>query len=353
MPDFAIRPRFTPADILTGLIVDHDGADLVEDAGGGIATWPNRVAAANPAVQTVVANRPALGSIDAELAADFDGVNDQLHYAAALHASATDLEIVVVVKADDAIATAWQALFVGNGGLAVLHIEDAGDQPAYYDGVLRAAGTPAITDKQIYRFHLAPGVGTIARNAQVLTSGLGFTSNVWAVGSSIGADDSNGSPLDGRIAKVMIWERLLRPREIHLVERQLIGRYALPLGAGVSSEPRVVASAATWNDPAFGGQPPRINPTLDHPHMHWVGTTGWLQLSAMVGGVDGPLDTALGGRLFSWRPLEWPGATEPWLFQDSGCSSVADVNCNVVGHYAIQARRSGGGAVIVHYDAVS
>jgi hypothetical protein len=124
-----------------------------------------------------------------------------------------------------------------------------------------------------------------------------------------------------------------------------------------------VTSGATlqpWNDPprpvgTLGGDdlgaPSRLNPVIGHGHTRWVGTVGTeIELTAtVIGMLPGPLDAALGGRLFSaWR-AETP---EPVFAFSSpaGKSSVQRFTPLTEGHYTIGMRRTGGGEVLIHLD---
>jgi hypothetical protein len=88
----------------------------------------------------------------------------------------------------------------------------------------------------------------------------------------------------------------------------------------------------------------RANPLQSHPHRCFRGTVGVpVVISAVVGGVVGPADTALGGRLFSADLLECPAPT-PTSFT-AGLSSVQQFTPRVAGHYMIALRRTSGGAM--------
>lgn len=107
----------------------------------------------------------------------------------------------------------------------------------------------------------------------------------------------------------------------------------------------VVVSGATleeWTDS-------RINSIVGHPQRHYVGTVGdQIEIRATVGGVDGPLDSALGGRLFNCWRAEGP-AVFP-ITHDSGRSSVQSFTPYAIGHYTLGIARESGGAVLVHID---
>ncbi len=123
-----------------------------------------------------------------------------------------------------------------------------------------------------------------------------------------------------------------------------------------------IASGATlelWKDPARPagtqggsdpGAPSRLNPLPDAPHRRWVGTIGSpIVVRATVNGVEAPLDTALGGRLFkAWwveqaGPADGPTGT-------AGKSSEQTFTPLVDGHYTLGVERDQGGAIFVHVD---
>ena len=93
----------------------------------------------------------------------------------------------------------------------------------------------------------------------------------------------------------------------------------------------------------------RINSIVGNPQRHYVGTVGaQIEIRATVGGVDGPLDSTLGGRLFECWRAEGP-AVFPITY-DSGRTSVQRFVPCAVGHYTLGMGRDTGGSVIVHID---
>lgn len=113
-----------------------------------------------------------------------------------------------------------------------------------------------------------------------------------------------------------------------------------------------------WQDPerpptTLGpGAPSRLNPIDGYPHTKYVGVVGTqIELTASVGGVAGPLDAALGGRLFTPWFVERPcvhGFASP-----AGQSSVVRFTPWVAGHYCIGVGRTNGGHVLLHFDVGS
>jgi hypothetical protein len=122
-------------------------------------------------------------------------------------------------------------------------------------------------------------------------------------------------------------------------------------------EARVVIGAgvvlAVWADPATIAAPSRINPNPTYqPKYVKVSPTATLVLRATVAGVDGPLDAALGGRLFQWSFVECAG---PWplsIVPTPGKSAEATIAMKAThfGHFSVLCRRDGGGGVVLHFD---
>lgn len=113
------------------------------------------------------------------------------------------------------------------------------------------------------------------------------------------------------------------------------------------------AALAPWTDPATVTRPSRINPAPNHRHLRRRATVGvQVTLSAVVAGVTGPLDGALGGRLFFGWFLEYPTFSAPGVTVPAGQSSVRRFTPTLAGHYTYLLRRADGGGLILHVDAV-
>ena len=108
-----------------------------------------------------------------------------------------------------------------------------------------------------------------------------------------------------------------------------------------------------WTDPSDGTLPSRLNPYPGQPDGRLVATVGQLvTLTAVVGGVSGPADATLGGRLFVAGSTEqahpWPVGWEPIT---PGYTSIQTFYPQAAGHYLVYLRRPAGGAIFVHLDA--
>ena len=111
-------------------------------------------------------------------------------------------------------------------------------------------------------------------------------------------------------------------------------------------------TTAVWADPAAasGLLPSRINPDPLHPHRYRLAAPGVeVEITATVGGVEGPLDAALGGRTFLGWFAECPGP-RPNVTSPGGQSSVRRFTPVDEGHYTYVFRRLGGGGLIFHLD---
>lgn len=113
------------------------------------------------------------------------------------------------------------------------------------------------------------------------------------------------------------------------------------------------ATNVVWSDPATASAPSRLN-TYPHrqPKYAKVAQGGTVVIKATVGGVEGPADAALGGRLFtSWWP-EWSGPYPPAIVHTAGSSSIVTVTFASahLGHFLLLLVRDDGGKVGIHLD---
>lgn len=105
-----------------------------------------------------------------------------------------------------------------------------------------------------------------------------------------------------------------------------------------------------WVDPAAAdGRPSRIRPHPGREQLYW-----WMRMGsscivkAVVGGVEGPADSALGGRLF--YPFLAEGFGPPIFTTTAGVSSVVRFTPTNPGHHVIGLRRPQGGGYLLHLD---
>jgi hypothetical protein len=118
-------------------------------------------------------------------------------------------------------------------------------------------------------------------------------------------------------------------------------------------------SVMQWTDTPTGSAPTRINPNANRPHLYLQASEGLatMQLAATVGGVEGPANIALGGRLFKWSWVEHPRTIgPPAIWSPAGFSSVCNISgspfLGQVGHYTILCWRDGGGAQLITWEAL-
>lgn len=111
------------------------------------------------------------------------------------------------------------------------------------------------------------------------------------------------------------------------------------------------ATPEAWNDD-------RLNPRGSAPHLYYrvpipaVGSLSTVVLRAVVGGVTGPLDGALGGKLFAVSRIAWSGDFPFAIGQTAGKSSEVTLRFayNMPGHQEVALRRPDGGAIVVSFE---
>jgi len=109
-------------------------------------------------------------------------------------------------------------------------------------------------------------------------------------------------------------------------------------------------TSTVWDDhPGIGSS--RINPQPTHPSNYQQGTVGTpITVLCTIGGVEAPLDGALGGHLFSSDFAEHPCPYPILAAGAAGQSSAQSFTPSVVGHYLWVIRHNGGGAIALHLD---
>jgi hypothetical protein len=124
----------------------------------------------------------------------------------------------------------------------------------------------------------------------------------------------------------------------------------LTSGAPVPPATAIVSVRDWTDDDQADGTPTPIHAHEGIPMRRFVAPVHErILIHAVVGGVEAPADSALGGRLFSVECCE--GAVIP-EFMDMGQSSVVCVRFRGCGHYALALRRPGGGSIIIPIDVV-
>ncbi len=111
-----------------------------------------------------------------------------------------------------------------------------------------------------------------------------------------------------------------------------------------------------WVDEASNTEASRLNPDPEHLPSYRkitiVAGAATVEFRAIVGGVEAPLDTALGGDLFTAAWAEWSGISPPPIVQTSGQTSVLNVplTSSNVGHFCLSLTRPNGGGMLIHFD---
>lgn len=114
------------------------------------------------------------------------------------------------------------------------------------------------------------------------------------------------------------------------------------------------ASVQQWDDPATGSAPSRVNDRPGIAELVFVGAAeDTIIFHAIVGGVEAPLDAALGGKLFTSWVAESPDGLPQFIATAgvAGQSSVQSFTPLVEGHYLFVVRREDGGTIAFHVDA--
>lgn len=108
-------------------------------------------------------------------------------------------------------------------------------------------------------------------------------------------------------------------------------------------------SRQVWTDPATGEKPSRLNYDERRPHTYRRGIIALpITVTAIVDGVEGPLDVDLDGDLFEWWLGEYPTAgPPPATSSPGGQSSVVTFTPAHEGHHLLVASRTDGGRILV------
>lgn len=353
MPDFEFEFRSEPRDIRRGLIVDlepddHFDPEIILPAGH----YPNRAVPSNPGKQTTGSKQPSLVTLGNAHFYNFDGADDFMLFEQDFTSAASDFTFAFAATPDVATGT-LRYFFDGSGTafpLVLAQLSNTANQLGYNDGSWQTdAAAVATTNLQGLVWQFDGTGGRVFRDgAQLFSDPYTPLSIDGSPNIVIGArNDGLANFYDGKLGNFLAWSRSLSTREQQLVSARVADRYGFPH----SADQRATVEIVDWRDPAAGTKPSRTNPFSGIPHKRAKASLGWLQIVAVVNGVQGPLDSALGGRLFQCYVIEHPTAYQPPVLQDSGYSSVADVRLDAAGHYTIVFRRTGGGAFVIHVDA--
>lgn len=175
----------------------------------------------------------------------------------------------------------------------------------------------------------------------------------------LGSTDGSTGFLDAKLRHVAVWDRQLSPQETDFIHNSFSHL------ASHSTNPYLSVEMRKWTDntrmyprPEIAARTGRVPVPLsllnstpgNEPLFHLCTGSKYarLQIAAHVGGLVLP-DSELGGRLFSWASVEFPGV-RPNILRDTGWSSVADFRVFKTGHYTVRCLRPQGGGHILHFD---
>jgi hypothetical protein len=165
----------------------------------------------------------------------------------------------------------------------------------------------------------------------------------------IGSEDGASNYCDMTLRGFQMWNR-----RITTIERDFAFQ-TLHTATDYAQDDRAIMVLETWTDDTGStDNPSRINPTADAPHFFkrarvFSDTSYRVQIECTVNGNVLP-DTELGGNLFTFDIVEFPGFL-PTFTQDAGWSSIIDVSLEDEGHYTFAVLRPSGGQVFLHLDA--
>ena len=113
-------------------------------------------------------------------------------------------------------------------------------------------------------------------------------------------------------------------------------------------------SRQVWSDPATLTKPSRLNFDQRRPHTYRRAIASVpVTVSAIVDGVEGPLDVDLGGDLFEWWFGEFPTAgPPPATSSPAGQSSTVSFTAAHEGHYLFVMSRANGGRLLVPFIVI-
>jgi hypothetical protein len=122
--------------------------------------------------------------------------------------------------------------------------------------------------------------------------------------------------------------------------------------ADFTLRPTSGVTVVDWFDEATGAHASRLNAEEGFPHRNYQAPIGTaIVVKATVGGVEGEIDSNLGGRLFLHWFTEHP-TSPPAITSGVGFSSVATFIPTIAGNYLLTFYRAGGGSVSVPIEVV-
>lgn len=239
IPDLSARWR---ADQITGL-----------SNGDPVASWPDASGYGNDATQSFVPSQPAwtASAINSQPAVYFAGDPRNLVSSTA-SSSAAQQTLVAVLRTDTISADHTIRAATGNGGLQV-RLNSTGNIQLLKQGVaLLAASSGTVsnaTDTVVtVTFDQAAGIYAITINGASAGSGSVSTTLTPGLGTVIGKHpDVGNETLDGSIAELLTWPRVLTGPELATVHTYTTARYSVPsvAASGTATGTTTATGAAT------------------------------------------------------------------------------------------------------------
>jgi hypothetical protein len=345
MADFYLKLRAQPSD-LPGLIVD------LEAGSARAGTWVNRVKTGPTFSQAAATLQPA------HAASGVVFTDDSLAAEAAIKATVSEWEWLAVQTPQTPTPSVVTRRLLDGGSLSLATMANGADELGWFDsGSWRANPAGAnIAGKQAVDWRLKSADGAVYRNGELLFTGA-YGATALPISTALGS--AFGGAADffaGSLHRMLGWTRYLEAYERGWLHGWVKKNYGITMDETIytwapsgTSWARVVT--ADWNDPANVAldRASRLNPHPAAQHKYLFGSKGRVQVVAVVGGVEGPPDSALGGRLFTAYFAERPGA-DPIIYQHTARSSVLEFDAQTAGHYVLGVVRPDGGTVLLHYD---
>jgi len=303
------------------------GPETSGTGGSGVTRWNDLsgVVPANDAVQGNASNQPSLGTgaVNGIDAVKFDGSSRYLNLASGISDLTSGVSIFAVIKPT---GTGQATIFTtGNSGPSdMTSLETLSSQVRFnaYSGSTGSSVTSSPASVTQDKFQLMDVVHDGAASAglavNTVASGSGAVENLVNITRSqnyVGADTALGSFLNGELAELIVYNRVLAQSERAGVESYLYSRYQLTtatatpppvfsVASGALSEPAHVALASGADSTIFvttdGSTPTPASPVYSGPVI--VSYSQAIKAIAVANGVTSPVATAT----YTLDPNKWP-----------------------------------------------
>jgi hypothetical protein len=305
------------------------------------------------AVQNTVANRPTVSTGGSGFReAEFVAASSQFFEIPLEYTSRTISHTIAFEYLTKASTGNGQHVF-GTPDIRIKRKDGSGNYGYYHN----ATNVNGVGDMQSGLWLLSAdgaSTGDLWRNGVVDLSGTYTDTEIAASSGSafIGTNTASTGFCDIILRGIQVWRRMLSPLEIDFAYATLSPE------TDYSQQDRLPIQIAQWTDDtgSGSGEIPRISTLQAVPHRFYLAQIdrtavfGKIQIAATINGLVVP-DSSLGGELFQIDCIEYPSAGKPHIFQDSGWSSVFDVQfSNDPGHYTFVVYRQNGGAEVLHVD---